>query len=444
MFCCRRNAAENPNLIHGCLAPDYSSISAFFGVEFAEEEVKAGRLVKPAEDELHSLEDIATVRGADVRYLSRLWRHNPGVDGILDVPYALGDGNVFTIEQRATIDSALAAFGDRIGILRFRPRVVGVDAEWISIESKSDGCWSYIGKTSFAAGGQTLNLSPNGCVYTDIIEHEVMHALGFFHEQSRPDRDDYVTINFQNIKAGSENNFDKVSYADPMGTPYDYLSVMHYGSTYFSANGGTTINAGGNFIGQIDGADNLDVDQIRLMYQCVSGLRSFEEYNDHRTTSTCIQDFEAWPESRGGTELQMGDDTVSAQSLGFDFPFFGETYSSVFIGSNGYLTFGEGDDGRDASARAHNSLPRISALFTDLNAARPGAVISFGRYTNVFVVNFNNVEQYERNGQYDGDGSSFQVVIKRDGTVILAYKEVKDFTDGCGRGPLAPGSAGAT
>ncbi len=60
-------------------------------------------------------------------------------------------------------------------------------------------CWSYVGR-SFA-GAQTLSIG-DGCGIKAIVEHEFLHALGFWHEQSRYDRDDYVTINFENIIRG--------------------------------------------------------------------------------------------------------------------------------------------------------------------------------------------------------------------------------------------------
>ncbi len=60
-------------------------------------------------------------------------------------------------------------------------------------------CWSYIGRSS--AGGQTLSIG-NDCGRKGIVEHEFLHALGLYHEQTRYDRDDYVTINYENIRKG--------------------------------------------------------------------------------------------------------------------------------------------------------------------------------------------------------------------------------------------------
>ena len=65
------------------------------------------------------------------------------------------------------------------------------------------------------------------------IIHELAHAIGFHHEQTRPDRDDYVTINTGNIFDSVAYNFQKFNtrVIPDWGVPYDYTSVMHYGGT---------------------------------------------------------------------------------------------------------------------------------------------------------------------------------------------------------------------
>lgn len=75
--------------------------------------------------------------------------------------------------------------------------------------------------------------------------HEIMHALGFLHEQNRADRDQYVRIQYGNIKPETTPNFDKASPGETteFGVKYDTSSVMHYSSTAFSSNGGKTIIA---------------------------------------------------------------------------------------------------------------------------------------------------------------------------------------------------------
>ena len=76
--------------------------------------------------------------------------------------------------------------------------------------------------------------------------HEFIHALGFNHEQTRGDRDDYVEIRWNNIDTsrfgpGVKMNFQKEKNSDTFGIPYDGLSIMHYEHFGFARRGTSTI-----------------------------------------------------------------------------------------------------------------------------------------------------------------------------------------------------------
>ena len=69
-----------------------------------------------------------------------------------------------------------------------------------------------------------------------------LHWAGKPH-QSRPDRDQHVSILWENISPGREDNFARYSRAEvsTLSLPYDTASVMHYSATAFSRNGQHTI-----------------------------------------------------------------------------------------------------------------------------------------------------------------------------------------------------------
>ena len=66
-------------------------------------------------------------------------------------------------------------------------------------------CWSQVGKKRWP-GYQEVSLG-SGCNYAGTAKHELMHAIGFWHEQSRPDRNEYVEIFWENIPLGNNNYF---------------------------------------------------------------------------------------------------------------------------------------------------------------------------------------------------------------------------------------------
>uniref|UniRef100_A0A3B4V3P3 Metalloendopeptidase n=1 Tax=Seriola dumerili TaxID=41447 RepID=A0A3B4V3P3_SERDU len=129
------------------------------------------------------------------------------------------------------------------------------------------GCWSYLGRVG---GEQRISLRRNGCLHTDTVQHEVLHALGFHHEHVRSDRDQHVTIHFENIQEGVESNFQKVQ-TNNLNTPYDFESVMHYSKFAFSKNGQPTIVAKSNpnlSFGQATTMSANDIARVNRLYQC--------------------------------------------------------------------------------------------------------------------------------------------------------------------------------
>merc|ERR1719347_1851954 len=77
-------------------------------------------------------------------------------------------------------------------------------------DNSGEGCWSYFGRQG---GEQAINLEIPSCLTRDTVFHEVFHALGKVHEQSRPDRDQHVQIVFDNIISGMEHNFEIQKHA---------------------------------------------------------------------------------------------------------------------------------------------------------------------------------------------------------------------------------------
>uniref|UniRef100_A0A8C1RXW3 Metalloendopeptidase n=1 Tax=Cyprinus carpio TaxID=7962 RepID=A0A8C1RXW3_CYPCA len=105
---------------------------------------------------------------------------------------------------------------------------------------KGRGCYSNVGNRRM--GKQELSIGA-GCDSLGTVEHEFLHALGFWHEQSRSDRNDYITIMWDRITKGKENNFNlhNETESSSLGVPYDYGSVMHYSKRSFSKDREPTI-----------------------------------------------------------------------------------------------------------------------------------------------------------------------------------------------------------
>jgi len=144
------------------------------------------------------------------------------------------------------------------------------------VNSNQCGGVSVLGK-KYGGGSQKLEAPTaadcQGSTTTavSVTVHEIMHAMGLFHEQTRPDRDEHVTINYQNIEQGTTNfNYKKRGQqkVDELQLPYDFQSIMHYGADTFcirdSANrcvGPTMVAKNGQYVG---GQKLTDVDKAKI------------------------------------------------------------------------------------------------------------------------------------------------------------------------------------
>ncbi|XP_063052443.1 high choriolytic enzyme 1-like [Engraulis encrasicolus] len=225
---------------------------------------RANKDVVRRPDEPYVVDDIAYPSEADRNAdpcTSRgcLWQKYS--DGLVYVPYYIT--NEYSDRERSVIERGLQSFSSSTCI-RFIPW--NNHRDYIYIRS-DNGCYSYIGRLG---NGQTVSLSRNGCIYHNTVQHELLHALGFNHEQTRSDRDNHIQVLLQNVISGMEHNFNKVATLN-QGTPYDYNSVMQYFRTAFSKNGQPTMIPIPNPNVEIGMATEMsynDIQRVNRLYQC--------------------------------------------------------------------------------------------------------------------------------------------------------------------------------
>jgi hypothetical protein len=217
-----------------------------------------------------------------------LWRAHYN-NSAFEVPVRFGENDDFegTNQMSDTESDAilvkLRAMEVKLGnIIRFVVDfdVSGFQDGYIRLGNYGSGCYSYVGRLPSIYQPQVINIG-TGCAFTDLVEHEMMHALGFFHEQSRPDRDNYVVVHWDNIPTAAYGNFEIAESIDSRDSPYDTRSVMHYDNYAFAIDGDEpTMSAVDTDHPTLGGAltmSSIDITQLRMLYRCTDGPR--ESFN---------------------------------------------------------------------------------------------------------------------------------------------------------------------
>lgn len=133
------------------------------------------------------------------------------------------DANVSSANRTIAI-SAMSEW-EAVANVDFRAR--SGEANYIHIQDST----ANNSEVGMVGGKQIINIVSWGTKFR--IVHELGHSLGVYHEQSRSDRDNYITINWANITPGKEGNFEIRDDSSHYG-PYDFDSVMHYAQCDFT------------------------------------------------------------------------------------------------------------------------------------------------------------------------------------------------------------------
>ncbi|GGJ37617.1 M12 family metallopeptidase [Deinococcus roseus] len=200
-------------------------------------QVKLGQFDRTVTAELHGNKvlfegDIllAELSNSDIQKNSTVIANTGGLWPSARIPYTFASNVSSTV--RSHVQSAINTYNAYTKV-RIVPRASEKNYVRVIVDN---GCYSYVGRIG---GAQALSLSTGGCGVAGAI-HEFGHALGLWHEQSRKDRDQYVTIVWANIQSGTEHNFQIESNSRAVGA-YDFDSIMHYPAKAFSINGQATI-----------------------------------------------------------------------------------------------------------------------------------------------------------------------------------------------------------
>ena len=183
---------------------------------------------------------------------------------------------------------------EEVSCIRFKPQTEVHHKDFIEFVH-SRGCYSFVGRSG--DGKQEIFLrSECAQAGTHVIAHQVIyhqdvpkvnvfllrlfkclsfkifHTLGFYHEHQRPDRDQYIKINWNEIPQSLETHFLKMDerfLGENFLSEYDFESIMHYDSYLSGAFFQPAMNKlDGTVIEVNKKLSDLDIVSLNKLYPC--------------------------------------------------------------------------------------------------------------------------------------------------------------------------------
>merc|ERR1712012_1429212 len=278
--------------------------------ELSEELVNRLMRGQEARDRRQSVSSqISTIEG-DIIVRGQTPGNHAGLSAPLANPNLLWPGGVveyrfyrtFPNAHKAIVLKAMEYITSKVPCIRFQPAIEST-RDYVLILDHVDSCSSDLGRV----GGEQVIYLNKACFDSDLMGpvHELLHTLGFVHEHTRPDRDNFISINMDNIEPGKEKNFEKRpegtsdifqrGSVNTRNTPYDVLSLLHYGPRDFSKNGEDVLTYLHGLPDQTwpepDEHDPLSlIDQVELSmaYKCPVSQEKLLQYIHHNRRSNTL------------------------------------------------------------------------------------------------------------------------------------------------------------
>ena len=173
----------------------------------------------------------------------------------------------FTQEERKEVRRAMKEFHRKtcIKFVKRRRERNFIKIVKVNARRETDACESYVGRVG---GGQEVTLG-SWCYTKDTIIHELMHALGFYHEHTRAKSREFVTIKRNFNKDGEDVNYKITKRHHPVvaRSPYDICSIMHYDS-YFLIDKNDNDRHCPYPMGEAKTFSKRDLERLLKMYKC--------------------------------------------------------------------------------------------------------------------------------------------------------------------------------